>query len=130
LEFGMGRRSRQFSLSDADRAELERISRSRTEAKQRGRSGEDPSWLLRWGGADCAGAASGTRPNTVSKWRSRFARLGLKGLEDAPRSGKPKRYVGIREQVLKTVETPPPKGQYGMSTVGFLIFDGPLPVQK
>jgi hypothetical protein len=31
----MGRRARQFSLSDADRAELERISRSRTEAKQR-----------------------------------------------------------------------------------------------
>jgi transposase-like protein len=31
----------------------------------------------------------GARPNTVSKWRIRFARHGLKGLADAPRSGKP-----------------------------------------
>ena len=107
----MGRRARQFSLSDADRAELERVSRSRTEAKQR----VDRAKIIL---GCCEGEAQtalaqrlGTRPNTVSKWRSRFARLGLKGLEDAPRLGKPKRYVGLREQVLKTVETPPPKGQ-------------------
>ena len=30
----------------------------------------------------------GTRPATVSKWRGRFARDGLPGLADAPRSGK------------------------------------------
>jgi hypothetical protein len=53
----------------------------------------------------------GTRPNTISKRRGRFAKLGMKGLEDAPRSGKPKRYVGLREKVLKTLEMPPPKGQ-------------------
>src|SRR5277367_2467573 len=93
------------------RAELERISRSRTEAKQR----VDRAKIIL---GCCEGEAQtalaqrlGTRPNTVSKWRSRFARLGLKGLEDAPRPGKPKRYVGLREQVLKKVETPPPKGQ-------------------
>src|SRR5277367_5317765 len=92
----MGRRARQFSLSDADRAELERISRSRTAAKQR----VDRAKIIL---GCCEGEARtalaqrlGTRPNTVSKWRSRFARLGLKGLEDAPRPGKPKRYVGIR----------------------------------
>ena len=53
----------------------------------------------------------GTRPNTISKWRGRFARLGMKGLRDAPRPGAPKRYVDLREKVLKTLETPPPKGQ-------------------
>jgi transposase len=35
----------------------------------------------------------------------------MKGLEDAPRSGKPKKYVNLRAQVLKTLEMPPPKGQ-------------------
>jgi transposase-like protein len=92
----MGRRARQFSLSDADRAELERISRSRTEAKQR----VDRAKIIL---GCCDGEAQtalaqrlGTRPNTVSKWRSRFARLGLKGLVDAPPPGKPERYVGTR----------------------------------
>ena len=32
-----------------------------------------------------------TRPATVSKWRGRFARHGLAGVADAPRSGKPVR---------------------------------------
>jgi hypothetical protein len=36
--------------------------------------------------------------------------LAFKGLEDAPRSCKPERYIGLREKVLKTLETPPPKG--------------------
>jgi len=31
-----------------------------------------------------------TRPATVSKWRGRFARHGLAGVADAPRSGKPR----------------------------------------
>jgi len=53
----------------------------------------------------------GTRPNTISKWRGRFARLGMKGLKDAPRPRKPKLYVGLREKVLQTLEIPPPKGQ-------------------
>ena len=107
----MGGRPRQLSVGDADRAELERVRRSRTEAKQR----VDRARIIL---GCCDGEAQNTlaqrlgmRPNTVSKWRGRFARLGLKGLEDAPRPGKPKRYVGLREQVLKTVETPPPKGQ-------------------
>src|SRR5467141_671476 len=33
-----------------------------------------------------------TRPATVSKWRGRFARDGLAGVADAPRSGKPRHY--------------------------------------
>src|SRR6266446_2726588 len=39
-----------------------------------------------------------TRPATVSKWRGRFARHGLAGVADAPRSGKPSHYAGQDER--------------------------------
>jgi transposase len=52
------------------------------------------------------------RPNTVIEWRRRFEREGIKGLRDRPRSGKPKQYnAEFRNQVLKTLELPPPTGQ-------------------
>ncbi len=52
-----------------------------------------------------------TRPATVSKWRGRFARHGLAGVADAPRSGKPRHYETKDEQrVLAALDTPPPAG--------------------
>jgi transposase len=52
------------------------------------------------------------RPNTVIEWRRRFERHGIKGLKDKPRSGKPVRYDAMfRDEVLKTLELPPPAGQ-------------------
>jgi len=54
----------------------------------------------------------GTGQNTVIKWRNRFAVNGIKGLHDQPRSGKPAKYdKGFRNQILQTLELPPPKGQ-------------------
>lgn len=52
------------------------------------------------------------RPNTVIDRRRRFASEGMTGLQDRPRSGKPRRYTEeFRNQVLATVEMPPPRGQ-------------------
>jgi transposase len=52
------------------------------------------------------------RPNTVIEWRRRFEHEGIKGLRDRHRSGKPKQYnAEFRNQVLKTLELPPPSGQ-------------------
>lgn len=51
------------------------------------------------------------RPATVTKWRTRFARLGLEGLKDAPRSGKKPRYSPEDERrVLHMLDQPPPSG--------------------
>ena len=48
---------------------------------------------------------------TVSKWRQRFARDGLRGLQDQPRSGKPPVYgAAFRDRVLALLEQPPPAG--------------------
>jgi transposase len=107
----MGRRARQLSLSEADRTELERISRSRTESRQGVERAKIILGCFAGEAQNVLAERLGTRPNTISKWRGRFAQFGMKGLEDAPRSGKPKLYVGLREKVLKTLETPPPKGQ-------------------
>ena len=58
------------------------------------------------------------RPNTVIDWRRRFEAEAIAGLQDRPRSGKPRRYTGeFRKHVLSTLEEPPPKGQ--------AVWDGP-----
>ncbi|MBS1600481.1 MAG: IS630 family transposase [Bacteroidetes bacterium] len=54
----------------------------------------------------------GTTVLTVKKWRERFLKNRLGGLEDASRSGKPKTYTkGDRNKILKLLEETPPKGQ-------------------
>lgn len=48
---------------------------------------------------------------TVAKWRKRFAKKRLVGLEDASRSKPPRKYgKDLRDRILKTLEMPPPKG--------------------
>ncbi|MBF8265422.1 MAG: putative transposase [Dehalococcoidia bacterium] len=52
-----------------------------------------------------------TRPATVTKWRGRFARLGLDGLRDAPRPGQRRRYLPDDEKrVLRMLDQSPPPG--------------------
>ena len=62
---------------------------------------------------EAAAARLGARPATVSKWRGRFARDRLRGLADAPRSGKPSHYEAEHERrILAALDEPPPAG-YG-----------------
>ena len=60
-----------------------------------------------------------TTPTTVSLWRGRFAREGLDGLEDLPRSGTPPIYGEWTDRRIRSVlDQPPP--------VGFARWNGPL----
>ena len=53
----------------------------------------------------------GLRPNTVGRWRQRFAASGMAGLRDKPKPGKPVKYgVELRDRILAHLETPPPQG--------------------
>ena len=52
-----------------------------------------------------------TTPTTVSLWRGRYARHGLGGLDDLPRSGTPAIYSeATDERIRKVLDQPPPKG--------------------
>ena len=51
-----------------------------------------------------------TYPNKVIYWRQRYMKLGLKGLEDQSRSGRPAKYgPSLRNQVLHLLSQPPPE---------------------
>ena len=51
------------------------------------------------------------RTAMVSKWRTRFARQGIAGVQDAPRRGRPRQYDGATErQILEQLDKPPPSG--------------------
>lgn len=53
----------------------------------------------------------GVRPATVSKWRTRFARHRIAGLQDADRSGRPPVYgPEIERAILTALDTDPPEG--------------------
>jgi transposase len=56
----------------------------------------------------------GTRASRVSKWRQRFAKMRMEGLEDAQRSGKPRHYDETTvKRVLAQLDQPPPSGYSG-----------------
>ena len=53
-----------------------------------------------------------TNPATVSKWRMRFARVGLAGLADAPRSGAPGKYTKETERrILAKLDEEVPRSE-------------------
>jgi transposase len=63
-------------------------------------------------GTNAIAAQLQTNPATVSKWRLRFARRGLAGLADAPRSGAPGRYSEETERrILAQLDEPVPEGE-------------------
>jgi transposase len=108
----MGRRPTAISCGSEVRSALERISRSRTEPKQRIERARIILACLGGDPQEQIAKRLGTRPNTVSKWRRRFAQQGLEGLADARRSGKPTTHgAALRAKLLAMLETPPPKGQ-------------------
>jgi len=67
-------------------------------------------------------AQLGVSPVTVGKWRTRFGRERLAGLQDAPRSGKPPTYgVETERRILAKLDEDPPEG--------YATWNGPLVAQ-
>lgn len=108
----MSRKAKEVSITKEERRELEALSRSRVDEA---RLVERARIILACINGDMIeDIASKMRlvPATIIKWRSRFEIGRIAGLQDKPRSGKPAKYgEEFRNNVLKTIELPPPKGQ-------------------
>jgi transposase len=116
--WNMSRTARQITCSLEDREKLKRLAASRTESKQLVERARIVLGCLAGQRVQAVARECDTRPNTVIKWRERFAQTGLAGLADAPRPGAQPIYgVDFRNRVLALLEQPPPAGQS--------IWDGP-----
>jgi transposase len=108
----MARNAPAISCGPVDRQELERLAGSRSESKQMVERARIILGCLAGKRVQEVARQCHTRPNTVIKWRQRFASQGLKGLRDAPRPGAERKYdEAFRQRVLAVLEQPVPVGQ-------------------
>src|ERR1700758_1218231 len=107
----MPRHAPELECSIEDRASLVALTKSRTAAA---RAVERARIILAClEGKEIQQGARELRGSipSVSKWRQRFSRGGLRGLQDRSRPGKPVTYgAAFRNRVLATLEEPPPPG--------------------
>ena len=105
------RKAKQIVLSQEDRLELER--RTRSQKIEKRLSERARIILLAADGLESKEIARRLliRQATVSKWRSRFSGFGLPGLQDELRPGKPPTYKKEDERrILEVLDKKPPKG--------------------
>ncbi|HSV32237.1 MAG TPA: IS630 family transposase [Atribacteraceae bacterium] len=108
----MSRKAKQLQCTEGERKLLEERAKSRTlEARLVCRAKIILGCLAGTPVVEIARSLN-IRPNTVIDWRKRFQELGIAGLYDLPRSGKPPTYGDeCRKKVLATLQLPPPAGQ-------------------
>jgi transposase len=97
-----------FEISDEDRATLESWSRSSTVSSGRGERARIVLSVASGAGTSGTAARLGLSRPTVIKWRDRFVAQGIVGLDDEPRSGRPKR-IEDAAIIAATLEPPPDK---------------------
>jgi transposase len=108
----MPRTAAQIACAPEDWEALKRLATSRTEARQTVERARLVLGCLEGQPVHEVARQCQTRPNTVIKWRQRFAQSGLAGLGDAARPGaKPVYGADFRNRVLALLEQPPPAGQ-------------------
>lgn len=118
----MSRHAPTVACDPAERQQLEKWARSRTESRQRSERARMVLGCILGESVQAVATRCHTRPNTVIKWRDRFLAHRLEGLQDAPRPGaKPIYDAAFRQRVLATLELPPPAGQ--------AVWDGPAVAQ-
>jgi transposase len=85
----MAAKAKKIELADEERAELERIVRSRSAERRLVERAQIVLGAAEGRSAKRIAAAVGCALGTAKKWRARFEERGLEGLGDLPRPGKP-----------------------------------------
>lgn len=100
----MARKPRVISCSEQDRVKVEQMANSRRLEARLVQRAKMVRQCLAGQAITSIADELGVRPNTVIEWRDRFEKLGVQGLRDKPRSGKPRKYdEGFRKRVLETL---------------------------
>jgi len=107
----MSRKATPVHLTNEDRRTLQSWERSGTTEQRLALRAKIVLLADQGIGTNAIAEEVGCMPNVVSKWRQRYAALGLSGLADAARSGKPRTYTEEHEQqVLRKLDEPLPEG--------------------
>lgn len=91
---------------------LEKLAKSRTEPKQAVERAKIILGCQQGKSVNEIARNLDTYPNKVIDWRNRYMEFGINGLNDKFRSGKPLKYKNLKEELLKAISNPVPKG-YG-----------------
>lgn len=97
-----------ITLSSEDRAEL----RARADSARRPHRDVLRARIILAAAAGhsnaAIGAGLGVHVDTARKWRRRFSQHGLKGLDDLPRPGRPRRFTPVQVAHVKALACTPP----------------------
>jgi transposase len=104
----MSRRAAVIVLSDAERRVLEARVRAATTPQRDLLRARIVLGAERGATNVEIAAGEGVHPDTVAKWRNRFAVSGLDGLGDAARSGRPKVFTDVQVAEVKALACTPP----------------------
>jgi transposase len=80
------------TLTNEQRAELQRRTHAATSTQREARRARIVLACEEGDSADAVARRVGVDPSTVYRWRSRFVRMGLEGLDDQPRPGHPSKF--------------------------------------
>lgn len=107
----MARAATEVTVTDEERSELERRLNSPTTEQRHAFRARVVLAAASGEGSTRIARREGVQVNTVSTWRTRFAAKGLVGLEDEPRSGRPRVYGPEAEaRLLAKLDESPPEG--------------------
>src|SRR3954462_4098895 len=95
-----------LTLSEHDRATLESWTRSSTVSSGHGERARIVLAIADGAGTSAAARMVGVSRPTVIKWRERFVADGVAGLDDQPRSGRPKT-IDDAQIIAATLDAPP-----------------------
>jgi len=107
----MARKAVAVTVEEADRQTLEGWVRASTTEQRLAQRARIVLAAAHGASNQAIAATVGVSIQTVGKWRYRYLKEGVAGLQDAPRPGRPKRYEEETEQrVLRQLDQPPPEG--------------------